>query len=92
MLRRIVRLPCAVADDVLQMEFGCRPYASCMDQRKLEFAFRLKTVAADRSPIRVASARWPAVARKGVPAMHAGGCPGACCGPQGDGTRGHWHG
>jgi hypothetical protein len=71
-LRRIVRLPCAVADDVLRMEFGCRPYASWMDPRKLEFAFRLQTMAADRLPARVASARWPAVARTGVPAMHAG--------------------
>jgi hypothetical protein len=70
--RRIVRLPCAVADDVLRMEFGCRPYASWMDQRKLEFAFRLRTMAADGLPARVASARWPAVARTGVPAMHVG--------------------
>jgi hypothetical protein len=43
-----------------------------MDQRKLEFAFRLKTMAADRLPARVASASWPVVARKGMPAMHAG--------------------
>jgi hypothetical protein len=54
------------------MEFGCRPYASWMDQLKLGFAFRLKTMAADRLPARVASARWLAVACKGVPAMHAG--------------------
>jgi hypothetical protein len=26
-LRRILRLPCAVSDDVLRMELGCRPYA-----------------------------------------------------------------
>ncbi len=64
----------AVADDVLRMEFGCRPYASWTDQRKLEFTFRLTTMAADRLPARVASARcsWPAVARTGAPAMHAG--------------------
>jgi hypothetical protein len=72
MLRRIVRLPYAVADDVPRMEFGCRPYASWMDQRKPEFAFRLTTMAADRLPARVVSASWPSVARAGVPAMHAG--------------------
>jgi hypothetical protein len=38
-LRRVLRLPCAVADDVLLMELGCRPYVCCMDQRKLEFSF-----------------------------------------------------
>ena len=27
-LRRIVRLPCVVADDVLRMELGCRPYGT----------------------------------------------------------------
>jgi hypothetical protein len=58
-LRRIMRLPCAVADDVLRMELGCRPYASWMDQRKLEFAFRLAVMGADRLPARVASACWP---------------------------------
>jgi hypothetical protein len=71
-LRRIVGLPCAVADDVLRMELGCRPYASWMDQRKLEFAFRLAAMAADRLPARVASAGWPSRARKGAPALHSG--------------------
>jgi hypothetical protein len=70
--RRIVRLPVAVADDVLRMELGCRPYASSwMDQRKLEFAFRLATMAANRLPARVASACWPRLARKGGPALRA---------------------
>jgi hypothetical protein len=71
-LRRILRLPCAIADDVLRMELGCRPYASWMDQRKLEFAFRLATMAADRLPARVAAASWPRQARQGLPGMHAG--------------------
>jgi hypothetical protein len=70
-LRRIMRLPCAVADDVLRMELGCRPYASWMDQRKLEFAFRLAVMDADRLPARVASACWPRLKRKGLPSMHA---------------------
>ena len=70
-LRRIMRLPCAVADDVLRMELGCRPYASWMDQRKLEFAFRLAAMEADRMPARVASACWPRLARRGLPSMHA---------------------
>jgi hypothetical protein len=62
-----------VADDVLRMELGCRPYASWMDQRKLEFAFRLATMmAADSLPARVASACWPRLARKGLPVLHAG--------------------
>jgi hypothetical protein len=55
------------------MELGCRPYASWMDQRKLEFAFQLATMeAADRLPARVAAASWPRQARKGLPSMHAG--------------------
>jgi hypothetical protein len=70
-LRRILRLPCAVADDVLRMELGCRPYVSWMDQCKLEFAFRLATMAADSLPARVAAARWPRLARKGLSGMHA---------------------
>jgi hypothetical protein len=72
-LRRILRLPCAVADDVLRMQLGCRPYVSWMDQRKLEFALRRATMAADRLPARVvAAAGWPRLARKGLPSMHAG--------------------
>jgi hypothetical protein len=49
-----MRLQCAVSDDVLRMALGCRPYNySWMDQRKLEFAFRLATMAADRLPARL---------------------------------------
>jgi hypothetical protein len=40
-LRRIVGLNSHIPDDVLRMELGCRSYASWMDQRKLEYAFRL---------------------------------------------------
>jgi hypothetical protein len=47
-------------------------FASWMDQRKLEFAFRLATMATDRLPALVASACWRRLARKGVPALHAG--------------------
>jgi hypothetical protein len=43
-----------------------------MDQRKLEFSFRLATMEADRLPARVAVASWPQLARKGMPCMHDG--------------------
>jgi hypothetical protein len=43
-----------------------------MGQRKLEFAFWLATMAADRLPAWVvAAAGWPQLARKGLPSMHA---------------------
>jgi hypothetical protein len=63
---------CSVADDVLRMELGCRPYVSWTDQRKLELAFRLATMAADSLPAHVAAAGCPRTARKGLPSMHAG--------------------
>jgi hypothetical protein len=39
-----------IPDDVLRMELGCRSYASWMDQRKLEYAFRLGRMSDDRLP------------------------------------------
>ena len=70
-LRRIVGLPNAVANDVLRMELGCRPYSSWMDQRKLEFAFRLAGMQAERLPRLVSAARWPRGKQQGQPSMHA---------------------
>jgi hypothetical protein len=40
-MRRIVGLNSHIPDDVLRMELGSRSYASWMDQRELEYAFRL---------------------------------------------------
>jgi hypothetical protein len=71
-LRRIVSLNSHVPDDVLRMELGCRPYASWMDQRKLEYAFRLQRMSDDRLPRHVSEAAWPAVGGQCHERMHAG--------------------
>ena len=71
-LRRIVNVPCHVPDDVLRMELGCRPYASWMNQRKLEYAFRLRMMSHDRLPRRVAEAAWPMPGGQCHERMHAG--------------------
>ncbi len=67
MLRRIVGLPCAVADDVLRMEFGCRPYASWMSDANwsLPFGCRLWPPIACPPGWRPLAGR-PAVAVKGA--------------------------
>ncbi len=71
-LRRLAGLQCQVPDDVLRMEFGCRSYASWMDQRKLEYAFRLGVMQADRLPRRVAEAAWPATSGPKHARLHEG--------------------
>lgn len=68
-LRRIVRLDCNVAHDVLRMELGCRSYSSWMDQRKLEYAYRLALIPAARLPSIVAAAAWPAKGPRVPPCM-----------------------
>jgi hypothetical protein len=71
-LRRIVNLNSHIPDDVLRMELGCRSYASWMDQRKLEYAFRLRQMSADRLPRHVAEAAWPTTGGQCHERMHAG--------------------
>jgi hypothetical protein len=71
-LRRVANVDCQVPDDVLRMEFGCRSYASWLAQRKLEYSFRLRRMAEDRLPRRVAQAAWPAVGGGRHERMHAG--------------------
>ena len=70
-LRRILRAPGTAADDVLRMELGCRPYISWMDQRKLEYAYRLRLLAPGRLPKCVAAASWPGRADLRRPCLHS---------------------
>jgi hypothetical protein len=69
-LCRIVRLNCHVAHDILRMELGCRSYSSWMDQRKLEYAYRLATMHPARLPSVVSAATWPPPRSRSAP-MHA---------------------
>ncbi len=61
-----------IPDDVLRMELGCKSYASWMDQRKLEYAFRLGRMSDDRLPRHVSKAAWPAAGGQCHERMHAG--------------------
>jgi hypothetical protein len=70
-LRRVLRAPGTAADDVLRMEVGCRSYISWMDQRKLEYAYRLRLMAPSRLPRRVAAATWPARQALRRPCLHS---------------------
>jgi hypothetical protein len=67
-LRRVLQAPGTAAADVLRMEVGCRSYISWMDQRKLEYAYRLRLMAPSRLPRRVAAAAKPALRR---PCLHS---------------------
>jgi hypothetical protein len=70
-LRRVMRAPGTAADDVLRMEVGCRSYISWMDQRKLEYAYRLRLMAPSRLPRRVAAAVWPCKPGLRRPCLHS---------------------
>jgi hypothetical protein len=69
-LKRFVSVSCNVSSDVLHLEFGCRPYASWMAQRKLEYAVRLQRMPEGRLPSVVAGAQWTCAHGAKRPVMH----------------------
>ena len=58
LIMRFAAVPQTVSHDVLRLEFGCRSYGSWMDQRKLEYAFRLQAMAPGRLPRLVSQCAW----------------------------------
>jgi hypothetical protein len=53
------------------MSSGWRSYISWMDQRRLEYAYRLRLMAPSRLPRRVAAAAWPAKPALRRPCLHS---------------------
>jgi hypothetical protein len=73
-LRRLVATQANVADDFLRCELACRHTAQIGQQRKLEFAFELGRMSADRLPALIAQCDWgkhPVVNGRARPKLHA---------------------
>jgi hypothetical protein len=72
-LRRLVAAQANVADDLLRCELACRHTAQIGQQRKLEFAFELGRMPADRLPALIAQCGWgkhPVVNGRARPKLH----------------------
>ena len=70
-LKRMAGARSQWSSDVLRLEFGCRPYASWMTQRKIEYQFRIKRMPHHRLPSLVQRCVWQQSAAGKKPAMHS---------------------